>query len=168
MHTLQTKARSSCRRLAVETESCRKEDKESSVMKFNIDAIMTMANISICMSVYDIHKATQDDMYLHELRKYIIRWWLSNSNEVKQELRPYWTLRDELAMIYSMTMKGRRVTIPSDIQPQAVEQLYIHLMGMKNKASSKEIHILDKFECRSRKYCKEFLIMSWISADTAK
>ena len=40
-------------------------------------------------------------------------------------MRPYWTFRDECAMIDGVAMKSKRVIIPEGLQQQTIEQLHM-------------------------------------------
>ena len=53
-----------------------------------------------CMNIQEIQKATTKDGHLQQLRQHIIRHCLESRNEVLQEIRPYWTFREDMAVIH--------------------------------------------------------------------
>ena len=45
-----------------------------------------------------------------------IRGWLEGRNEVLQEIRPYFTFRDDMAVIDGIILKGRQIETPKDLR----------------------------------------------------
>ena len=48
-------------------------------------------------------------------------------------MRPCWTFKDDLAVIDGITMKGRCIIIPGELQKMALEQLCSNKMGIDTK-----------------------------------
>ena len=62
-------------------------------------------------------------------------------------MRPYWTFRDELAMIDEIAIEGEAVILPSDIQQLALEQhLHKPYEHRKDDVSSTIISVLVQHE----------------------
>ena len=59
--------------------------------------------------------------------------WPTGRNEIPQDMRPYWTFRDNLEVIDGVLMKGRCIITPEELQRQALEQLHSNHMGIENK-----------------------------------
>ena len=75
-------------------------------MEIRIDAIQNATDILECMSILQIQASTQDE-HLQCLKSFIIAGWLSTKDELHSDLRPYWSYRDDLAVIDGVVMKGR-------------------------------------------------------------
>ena len=59
------------------------------------------------MTIQQLQQAMTKNDHLQQLRKHIIRGWSENKNEIPQEIRSYWTFRDNIALIYGIILKGR-------------------------------------------------------------
>ena len=57
--------------------------------------------------------------------------WLSTKDELHIDVRPYWSYRDDLAVIDSMVMKGRCIIIPQELKQQVLDQLHLNHMGIE-------------------------------------
>ena len=53
-------------------------------------------------------------------------------NQLHIDIRTYWSYKDDMAVIDDVVMKGRDIAIPQDLKQQALEQLHINHMGLKN------------------------------------
>ena len=47
----------------------------------------------------------QNNTYLQDLKVYVIHRWLIRSADVKQDIRLFWALRDEITVIDGVAMK---------------------------------------------------------------
>ena len=65
----------------------------------------------------------------------IITGWLSTKVKLHSDLRPYWSYRDDVAVIDGVVMKGRHIIIPEVLKQQVLDQLHLNQMGIKNKAT---------------------------------
>ena len=82
------------------------------------------------MSIQDIYEATQNNIYIQELNKYITRGWPADRNEVNQDSRAYQMIRDEMIVIDRDAMKGERIIISAEVQTQALEWLHSKHIGI--------------------------------------
>ena len=64
-------------------------------MKININAIDTATDIPKCMAIQEIQQAEIKDEYLQQIGEHSIRGWSESRNEALQEIRLYWTFRDD-------------------------------------------------------------------------
>ena len=71
-----------------------------------MNGISTSVNIPVCTSIQDIQAATCEDTCLQELKVYIIQAWPHRKGEEIQIRMQYWPIRNELAMIDGIMMKG--------------------------------------------------------------
>ena len=51
--------------------------------------------------------------------------------EVQKDLQQYWSFRGEIAIIYPIAMKGKRMIIPALPQGKALNWLHINHKGIK-------------------------------------
>ena len=58
-----------------------------------------------------IQQASVQDKHLQHLKNTIITGWLSIKDELHNDLRPYWSYRDDLAVLDGVVMKGRCIII---------------------------------------------------------
>ena len=67
-------------------------------------------------------------------------------DQLHQDIRPYWSFRDDMAVIDSVIMKGRHIIIPEVLQQQALDQLHMNHMGIekKNKITSEGLKIFSR------------------------
>ena len=49
---------------------------------------------------------------------------MDSKDEISEELKPYWSYRDELAVIDGIMLKGRHIIIPRRITLQVPDQLH--------------------------------------------
>ena len=89
----------------------------------NIDVMHTPTAITECMTTQDKQWVALQDEHLEQLKEYIIQGWLMSRNKIQQELRPYLTFKDNLAVLGGIIMKGRCIIIPEEFQKQALDQL---------------------------------------------
>ena len=100
-------------------------------MDINIDAVQMMTDVPECMSICQIKQTTSQDEHLQCLKSLIISGWPDTKDKLHQDIRPYWSFRDELAVIDDVVMKGRSIIIPEALKQQALNQLHINHMGIE-------------------------------------
>ena len=61
-------------------------------------------------------QAMPQDEHLQHLKNIIITGWLSTRDQLHMDRRPYWSYRDDMAVIDSLVMKGRCIIVPQDLQ----------------------------------------------------
>ena len=80
----------------------------------------------------------------------ILHSWASTKTDVHKELQPYWSFRDEIAIIDRTAIKVRRILIPESLQDKAHNQLHLPYWHRKTKNASMQVYILDQHEHRYR------------------
>ena len=68
-----------------------------------------------CMSILQIQQASTQDDHLQCVKSFIISGWPSTKDKLHSDFRPYWSYRDELAVIHGVVMKGRCIFIPTSL-----------------------------------------------------
>ena len=87
------------------------KDKPIKDMDIRIDRIQSMTDILECVSMSQIQQASAWDEHLQCLKSYIITGWPSTKDELHAHLKPYWSYRDELAVIDRIVLTGRHIVI---------------------------------------------------------
>ena len=100
-------------------------------MDVRVDAIQMSMNIPECMSIPQIQWAAVQDDHLQWLKGHIITGWPEIKDQVQQDIRTYWSFRDDMAVIDGIIMKGRHVMIPEILKTPALDQLYINHMAIE-------------------------------------
>ena len=100
-------------------------------MDIRIDAIQSVIDIPECLSISQIQEASTQDDHLQHLKSFIIAGWLRMRDELHSYLRPYWSYRDDLAVIDGVVMKGRHILIPTSLKQQGLDQLHTNHMGIE-------------------------------------
>ena len=79
----------------------------------------------------EIQQASAQDDHLQYLKGFIIEGWPSTKDELHADLKPYWSFRDELAVIDGIILKGRHKVIPNSLRQQILEQLHTNHVGIE-------------------------------------
>ena len=89
-----------------------KRDKPICAMDIKVDTMQSMTHVLECMSISQIQQATVQDEHLQCLKNIIISGWPTTKDQLHIDIRPYWSYKDDLAVIDSIVMKGRHIIIP--------------------------------------------------------
>ena len=87
------------------------KDKAIKGMDIKVDAVQMMTDVPECMSIHQIQQATVQDEHLQLLKSLIITAWPGTKDQLHQDIRPYWSFKDDLAVIDGVIMKGRCIII---------------------------------------------------------
>ena len=69
----------------------------------------------------EIRRLTADDHVLSELGEKIQNGWSSRRDEVNDELKQYWSYRDELSIINGVIFKSDRVVVPNKLRSEMLK-----------------------------------------------
>ena len=61
----------------------------------------------------------------------IITGWPSTKDKLHIDIRPYWSYRDNLAVIEGVIMMWRCIIIPAELKQQVLDQLHLNHMGIE-------------------------------------
>ena len=84
-----------------------------------------------CLSMTGLQHALSHNNHLQKLRHFIITGCPHSRDEISEELKPYWSYREELAVINNIMLKGRCIIIPNSLRQQVLDQLHINHMGIE-------------------------------------
>ena len=100
-------------------------------MDIREDAIQSATDIPECMSILQIQQTTAQDEHLKCLKNIIVTGWANTKDQIHIDIRPYWSYKDDMAVIYCIVMKGRCIIIPEELKQQALDQFHVNHMGIK-------------------------------------
>ena len=100
-------------------------------MDIKVDVVPIMIDVPECMSIQEIQQATIQDEHLQWLKGSIITGWPDTKDQLHQDISPYWSFKDDLAVIDGVIMKGRCISIPEALKQQALDQLHVNDMGIE-------------------------------------
>ena len=72
---------------------------------------MDIKDVPECMSICQIQQATAQEEHLQWLKSLIITGWPDTKDQLHQDIRPYWSFKDDLGVIDGVIMKGRHIII---------------------------------------------------------
>ena len=100
-------------------------------MDVRVDAILSATDIPECISILQVQQPMAQNEHLQYLKNIIITGWPSTRDQPHIDIRPYWSYRDDLAVIDSVVMKGRHIMVPQDLKQQVLDQLHLNHMGIE-------------------------------------
>jgi hypothetical protein len=82
---------------------------------------------------------TNVDSELIELKKVIKEGWPIMKSSLNDQVKPYWSIRDELTEINGLILKGNQIVIPKALRQEMLNRLhYVHLGLEKTMLKAKE------------------------------
>ena len=100
-------------------------------MDIKVDAVQIITDVPECMSMWEIQQATIQGEHLQWLKSLIITGRPDTKDQLHHNIRPYWSFKDDLAVIDGVTMKGRCIVIPEALKQQTLDQLHVNHMGIE-------------------------------------
>ena len=88
------------------------KDAEMSGMQLVFNAIQTITNIPECMIIHELQQVTCQDQHMKSFKEYIIKGWPKHKYQVQQDIRLHQTIKDDMAVIDGVIMKGRHIVVP--------------------------------------------------------
>ena len=58
------------------------------------------------MMIHELQQETALDSYSKQWKECIIKGWPENKDNIPQNLRPYWTFQDDMAVINGVILKA--------------------------------------------------------------
>ena len=107
------------------------KDKPIKNMDIWVDTIQSSVDIPECISIEEIQHLPLQDIHLQQLKTFIITVWPRTKDELHTKIRPYWSYRDELAVINGVILKWRCIIIPDNLKQQVLTQLHTNHMGIE-------------------------------------
>ena len=92
------------------------KDKPLKGMDIWADAKQTAMDMPECVLMTEMQQALAQDNHLQPTKNLIITGWPYSRDELCEELQPYWSYRDELAVIDGIILKGRHIIMPNNLQ----------------------------------------------------
>ncbi|KAJ8018291.1 hypothetical protein HOLleu_43793 [Holothuria leucospilota] len=87
----------------------------------DVHAVCEIVLNDSCITKEQLREATNADVLLKEVSKYIISGWPKKSSDVSAEILPYFRIRDSLSIHHDIVFKGERVVIPSELVKRIIQ-----------------------------------------------
>ena len=107
------------------------KDKPIKGMDIWVDTIQTAMDMPECISMVEIQHVSSMDNHLQQLKGFIITGWPDSRDELHADLQPYWSYRDELAVIDGIILKGKCIFMPNSLRDWVLNQLHTNHMGIE-------------------------------------
>ena len=112
-------------------------DKAINGLDIRVDVVQVVTDVPECMSIQQIQQATKQDEHLQRLQCFIITGLPDAREQLHQDIKPYWSIKDEMSVIDGVITKDRCIIIPKVLQQQVLDQLHVNHTGIeKNKIIS--------------------------------
>ena len=87
-----------------------------------------------------IRQATANDPVMIKLQETLKLGWPANRSQAPNELKPYWTFREELSEPHGIILKGEKIVIPKALRKEMLAKIHTSHLGMvKCKQRAKDI-----------------------------
>ena len=97
------------------------------------DAEISVASIYINTSMIDlINTATENDITLQEVIQHARTGWPINNKAFLDEVKPFFTYRDEITVDDKIILKGNQIRIPKELWANILEKLHESHLGIIN------------------------------------
>lgn len=107
------------------------QDKEFEIIENNAEAqvdLIAYQNVSP-KRFEEIKVESERDESLQELRKVITEGWPDSKKELKESVKPFWKVRDELVINQDMIFRGNQIVIPKNLRKGIIEALHYNHGG---------------------------------------
>ena len=79
---------------------------------------------------------TLNDRTLQRVASYITQGWPKSRNHLSPELKPYYSLRDELTVVNNLILKSNKIVIPSSLINEMKQILHTGHLGIERTKSN--------------------------------
>ena len=87
----------------------------------------------------EIKQLTSQDPVLSEIANFVIQGWPSTRQNISEQMKPYWSYKDDLSLINGIMFKGQRIVIPKIMRQEILKKLHQAHMGIeKTKLRARE------------------------------
>lgn len=87
-----------------------------------------------------IQKSTEIDEELKTLQNYILNGWPNFKENLEDNIKPYWTFKEELYVACGIVWKGEKIVIPRNMRKEMLKKVHIGHLGLeKCKLRAREI-----------------------------
>ena len=132
------------------------KDKPIKGMGMQVNMIQTVTDMPECVSMAEIQQASSLNNHLQQLKGTIISGWSDSRDKLHMDLQPYWSYRDQMAVIDGIILKGKHIIIPSSLKEQVLSQLHTNHMGIeKTKLLAWECVYWPSINADINKYIKQ-------------
>ena len=68
-------------------------------LDIRVEVVQVETDVPECMSIQWIQQATKQDEHLQRLQCFIITGWLNAREQLHQDIKPYWSITDDMSVI---------------------------------------------------------------------
>ena len=109
------------------TEHIFQTDVEKEIEEINmVDYVSVSAK---CLT--ELQTATKSDKQLCRLMKIIMSGWPDDKNSMREDLKSYYTFREEMSVQDGLIFKGDRIVVPTSMQTEIKERLHSSHVGVQ-------------------------------------
>ena len=77
-----------------------------------------------------LREATRKDTKLHRLMEYIFEGFPEKQRDLHNDMKPYWSFRDELSVENGLILKGERIIVPQAMQQEYLNAIHTGHQGI--------------------------------------
>ena len=114
---------------------------ENFKMMFNISAEKAISTKHFTKQrLIDVKNETEKDETLQKLKETIINGWPEHRQFLHPSIKPYWDIREDIAILDGILFRGQRVLIPEKMQREILKIIHSSHQGMvKCKQLAKDV-----------------------------
>ena len=87
----------------------------------------------------EIKQLTSQDPVLSEIANFVIQGWPSTRQNISEQMKPYWSYKEDLSLINGILFKDQRIVIPKIMRQEILKKLHQAHMGIeKTKLRARE------------------------------
>ena len=79
----------------------------------------------------EIRSKTESDSELCKLKQTVLEGWPDTRNEVPEEIKKYWNIRDEITIAEDILFKAAKVIIPAEMRQEMLRQIHSAHFGIE-------------------------------------
>ena len=79
--------------------------------------------------IEEIKRKTLEDLTMMLLSRFISNGWPTHKKDVPEEVKVFWSYREELSLINGIVFKGKRIVVPESVRKNILQQLHQSHMG---------------------------------------
>lgn len=78
----------------------------------------------------EFRKATEEDAALGLFAKAILKGWADKQRQIPDNIKQYWTFREELSYVDGLLFKNARLVVPHTLRTEMLRQIHESQMGV--------------------------------------
>ena len=115
-----------------------KPDLSEEELELNIHSVVSALPVSDS-KLKELQFETRKDWTLQKLMHYVMKGWPDHQHSLEYDVKPYFSVRDEITAVHNLLLKGDCITVPSSMHvdiPSPIHQGHFGIQHCKAKARS--------------------------------